>query len=367
MNDSQLTVELGDRSYPVLFRLGAVEELCGRVAALARGHRAILVTDENVAAHHLAPLVAGLAAAGLTVLPQVVPPGEGSKSVERASALYDAALGFGVDRGTPVVALGGGMVGDLAGFVAATLLRGLPLVQVPTSLLAQVDASVGGKTALNHPLGKNLIGAFHQPRLVFSDAAYLATLPVRERRSALAEIVKHALLADAAALAALAEPGVAAGDLGALRREVARAVRFKAAVVAGDERETGARTILNLGHTFGHAYEAEAGFGGLLHGEAVSLGLCVALELSERLSGLPASVTETARATLARLGLPTDWRAHHGPGLMERLAVDKKVRGDRVNLVLLRHLGEPEIVPVRWGDLVESVDALMAQQARESR
>ena len=364
MNDSQLIVELGDRSYPVLFRHDAVEELAGRVSALASTHRVFVISDENVAPLHLPAVREALQAAQVKVLEAVVPAGEGSKSVTQAQALWDVALSGGIDRRTPVLALGGGVVGDLAGFVAATLLRGLPFIQAPTSLMAQVDASVGGKNGLNHAAGKNLIGTFHQPHLVFADSAWLATLPAREYRSGLAEVVKHAVLAAPKMLDDLATGLVWSGTVGVLRRIVARAVAIKASIVAADEIEAGLRMVLNLGHTLGHAFEAEAAFGGLTHGEAVSLGLVAALEMSERLSGLQAVERHRVEQVLAFLGLPTDWRAHFGPAVLARVGVDKKVRGDRVNLVLMRQLGEPEVVPVRWNDLVASLDALVAEKPR---
>ncbi len=366
MNDSQLTVELGARTYPVFFRTDALDELVARLSALAATRRVLLVSDTTVEALHGAPLVERLTAAGVSVISATVAPGEASKSVETAARLWDTALAAGVDRRTPVVAFGGGVVGDLAGFVASTLLRGLPLVQVPTTLMAQVDSSVGGKTALNHRTGKNLIGTFHQPRFVFADTRYLVTLPAREVRSGLAEVVKHAAIAEPKLLATLGTPAVGAGEPAALRPLVHAAVAIKAEIVAADETETGLRAVLNFGHTLGHAFEAVAGFAGLTHGEAVSLGMCAALDLSERLSGLPPTEAGRVTAVLAALGLPTDWRAAFGPEVLAHVARDKKARGDRVHAVLLRHLGEPEVVPIQFKDLAESLTALAALQTRKT-
>ena len=365
MNDCQLTVELGERSYPVYFRNGGREELCDRLGALASSRALILLTDTHVADLHLAPLQAAIEHRGIRVIPCVVPPGEASKSLATASMVWDAALGGGIDRRTPLVAFGGGVVGDLGGFAASTLLRGLPLVQVPTTLMAQVDSSIGGKTGLNHARGKNLLGTFHQPRFVFSDSSWLATLPERERRSGLAEAVKHAAIAQPRQLRDLQSPEVGAGEPEALRAIVLAAVRSKAEIVAADESETGQRRVLNFGHTLGHAFEAEAGYGSLTHGEAVSLGMCAALAMSERLVGLEAAEGSRVVATLETLGLPTDWCPRIGPQTLSRVGVDKKVRGDRLHVVLLPRLGEPTVVPLHWIDFVEALEALVARKTRE--
>ena len=359
-------VELGARRYPILFRMFALDELVARLHALAITRRLLLITDSTVDALHGAPLVAGLEGAGLTITRCVVAPGEASKSVECAARLWDLALTGGVDRLTPVVAFGGGVVGDLAGFVASTLLRGLPLVQVPTTVMAQVDSSVGGKTALNHAVGKNLVGTFHQPRFVFSDAGYLETLPAREIRSGLAEVVKSAAIAAPELLDVLAGPDVALGKPDALGPLVRAAVAIKAELVAADELENGARALLNFGHTVGHAFEAAAGFSGLTHGESISLGMCAAVALSERLSGLPPAEADRLVAVLGGLGLPTDWRLRFGPEVLALIARDKKARGDRVHAVLLRLLGEPEVIPIHFKDLAETLTALAVLQTRKT-
>lgn len=367
MNDSQLTVELGDRSYPVLFRNGGGEELCDRLAALASTRSVVLLTDANVATLHLAPLEAGLAHRGLRVVRCVVPPGEGSKSVTVAAHVWDTALEAGIDRRTPLVALGGGVVGDLGGFAASTLLRGLPFVQVPTTVMAQVDSSVGGKTGLNHARGKNLIGSFHQPRFVFCDAAFLATLPARERRSGLAEAVKHAAIAAPERLEHLRSEAVRAGEPEAMRQVAFDAVRTKAEIVSSDETERGARRVLNFGHTLGHAFEWEASPANLTHGEAVSLGMCAALALSEHFLELDPSDADEVVATLEALELPTAWRARCTEAALARVGVDKKVRGERVHLVLLPRLGEPTVVPIHWTDFARALNALLGKTTREDQ
>lgn len=348
MNDIPLIVELGERSYPIHFGVRALDELVGLVEARCTTRRAFVVTDTHVDALHGAPLRAALVGRDLDVAWCVVPAGEASKSLHEVQALYDRAFGFGVDRGTVVVAFGGGVVGDLAGFVAGTLLRGLPWVQIPTTVLSQTDSSVGGKTGVNHAAGKNLIGVFHQPALVFIDTAYLTTLPRRAIAAGLVETVKHGALVKPELVdrIRLNAPALLQPDLEALAALLRISVAVKAAIVAIDERETGPRTVLNLGHTLGHALEAEAGYGVLEHGEAVAMGLDFALGLSERLVGLPAEEAERVRGALRALGMSLDHRPWLGPGLRERLWADKKVRGGELRFVLLRRLGEPVILPV---------------------
>jgi 3-dehydroquinate synthase len=294
----------------------------------------------------------------------MLPPGEESKSVEQLSALYDWALaldveGTPVDRGTPVLALGGGVVGDLAGFLAATLLRGVPLVQLPTTVIAQADSAIGGKTGINHPAGKNLIGAFHQPRLVVMDPETLTTLPEREWMSGLAEVVKSALIADEAFVGWLEEHWEAL-----VRREslvattaVARSAEIKAVVVAGDERESGRRAILNFGHTFGHAIERATGYGAFTHGEAVALGMRAALYLSYRLD--PELQRARADALVARIGVPAGIEGLAPDALMDAMRFDKKQAAGRQRFVVLDRIGAarvaegvpPELVEAAWAFL----------------
>ncbi len=305
-----------------------------------RPGRCLLVTDERVATFHGERLEAALRAAGWVPTRIVVPAGEASKSQEMLGRIYDAALGAGLDRKTPLLALGGGVVGDLAGFAAASLLRGIPLVQVPTTLISQVDSAVGGKTGINHPLGKNLIGAFHQPRLVLSDLSTLQTLPDREWLSGLAEVVKHGLISDRALFEFLET------NWGAIRRRderiveemVPRAVRVKTAVVEKDERESGPRAHLNFGHTFGHAIERVAGYGAFTHGEAVVVGMQVALYLSAMLH--PDLELERALALVRRIPVPTDPSTLPFDRLYATMKVDKKTEAGRIRFVLIRRIGE---------------------------
>ena len=309
LRTAELTVRvaLAERSYDIAIGRGLLAGLGQRIAALRPGAAAAIVTDETVARHHLPAAEAALASAGIRTTRTIVPPGESSKSWPHLERVCDALLADRVERRDLVIALGGGVVGDLAGFAAAIVRRGLDYVQVPTTLLAQVDSSVGGKTAIDARLGKNLIGAFHQPILVIADTAVLDTLPLREFRAGYAEVAKYGLINDAAFFAWLAANwrDVFAGGP-AREHAIAVSCRAKAAIVARDERETGERALLNLGHTFGHALEAAAGFSDrLLHGEAVALGMTLAFAFSARLGLLPAAEADRVTAHLAGVGLPT--------------------------------------------------------------
>jgi 3-dehydroquinate synthase len=301
-----------------------------------------------VAAHHLAPLRESLDEAGIASAVVEIAPGEGSKEFDGFEAVANAILDIAPERGSVLIALGGGVVGDLAGFAASVILRGIDFIQIPTTLLAQVDSSVGGKTGINTRHGKNLIGSFHQPRLVLADTAALDTLPRRELLAGYAEIVKYGLLGDAAFFAWLEANGgaVIAGDQAARRRAVTTSCQAKAGIVAGDERETGSRALLNLGHTFAHALEADTGFGArLLHGEAVAIGIVLAFDLSVRLGLCPAADAARVRRHFAAVGLPTglDAVAGHGwssGGLLSHMRQDKKVRDGRITFILARRIGD---------------------------
>ena len=346
----RLRVGLGERGYDILVGEGLLARAGGRIAPVLPARRVAIVTDEAVAALHLPTLRAGLEEAGIAVAAEIaVPPGEASKDFSRLQSVLERLLAAGIDRWTTVIALGGGVVGDLAGFAAAVAMRGLPFVQVPTTLLAQVDSSVGGKTGVNLAAGKNLVGAFHQPRLVLADTDTLATLPPRELRAGYAEVAKHGLLqgplwdwceAHGAA--------VVAGDRAAQAHAVLESCRLKAAVVAEDEREEsaeGGRALLNLGHTFGHALEAECGYGSaLLHGEGVAVGLGLAAALSARLGHcaqeLPGRVMEHLRACGLPARLADLPRRFSAAALLARMAKDKKARDGALRFVLLRRPGD---------------------------
>ncbi len=342
-DSSQITVALPNgRGYPVHFAPLAKTPTFMQQCGLRVG-RCLVVTDEKVAVHYAGILESALARSGWQVKTVAVAPGEPSKDISSLQRVYDSALRWGIDRQTPVVALGGGVVGDLAGFAAATLLRGLPLVQVPTTLVAQVDSAIGGKTGINHPVGKNLIGAFHQPSMTCADVATLSTLAKVDWASGLAEVVKHALIADDTFRRVLVElwPAISGRDAAAIRTIVPWAASIKARIVAEDERESGQRAVLNFGHTFGHAIERVAGYGQFTHGEAVALGMRAGLKLSHLLnSGFP---LERALQLVRRIPVRTSLSAFCVTELMEAMRFDKKVQAGRQRLVVLRQIGEAYI------------------------
>ena len=352
-------VNLGPRTYDIALASGDPAGVGPFVRArLPKTARALVVGDANTAPHARA-VRAALDAAGIRCGDAVIPAGEGSKSQAELSHLYDALADLPADRQTAVVAVGGGVVGDLAGFAAATYNRGLPLVMVPTTLLAMVDSSVGGKTGINHPAGKNLIGAFHQPAGVWVDTALLDTLPDREYRSGLAEVVKYGVILDAEFFAwqeAIAA-AVLARDPAAVRHVVRRSCELKAVVVEQDEREeTGLRAVLNYGHTFAHAFEAVGGYGSWLHGEAVAAGMVCAARLAERLGRVGPDLSARQTALLARLGLPTApdpaWPAD---ALLRAMRRDKKATAAGLRFVLPARLGHVELVDGVPEDLVREV------------
>jgi 3-dehydroquinate synthase len=340
-------VALAERSYGIVIGRGLLASLGDRIRALRPGARVAVVTDETVARHHLPACEAALKSAAVEASSIVVPEGEGSKSYTGFERVCEAIIAARIERGDLVIALGGGVIGDLAGFAAASVRRGVDFVQVPTTLLAQVDSSVGGKTGINSRHGKNLIGAFHQPVMVLADTALLDTLPRRQFAAGYAEVAKYGLLGDAAFFSWL-EANWQDVFSGGPAREHAIAVccRAKAAIVARDERETGERALLNLGHTFGHALEAGAGFSDrLLHGEAVALGMALAFEFSARKGLTAAADAERVRAHLAAAGLPTQMTDIPGgaPGpdeLMDLIAQDKKVKRGTLTFILVRGIGQ---------------------------
>ncbi|WP_186396029.1 3-dehydroquinate synthase [Stappia sp. TSB10GB4] len=341
-------VDLGERSYDILIGRGLVDEAGTRIAARLPRSNVAIVSDETVAVHHLERLQASLEAAGIGFATILLPPGEASKRFAVYETVCDRVLEARLERNDAIVALGGGVVGDLAGFVAASVRRGMPFVQIPTTLLAQVDSSVGGKTGINVRHGKNLIGAFHQPAMVLADTAALDTLPLREFRAGYAETVKYGLLGDAGFFAWL-EQNHAAVFAGGPEREEAIAVscRAKARIVAEDEFETGARALLNLGHTFGHALEAIVAYDGtrLVHGEGVAIGMRLAFDFSVRLGLCPQPDRDRVAAHLAAVGLPThisDIPGQMPPtdSFLDIMAQDKKVSRGALTFILVRGIGD---------------------------
>jgi 3-dehydroquinate synthase len=340
-------VELGARSYDIIIGEGLIDGAGATIAALLPGARAIIVTDRNVAGFHLDRAKTSLTAAGIAVDEHIIDPGEASKSFACLEGVVDALLAARLERNDVVIAFGGGVVGDLAGFAAGIVRRGMKLVQIPTSLLAQVDSSVGGKTGINTPRGKNLVGLFMQPQLVLADSAVLDTLPERQFRAGYAEIAKYGLLGDAAFFAWLEAnwQNVFAG--GAARQHaIAKSCEAKAAIVAADEREAGRRALLNLGHTFGHALEAATGYSDrLIHGEAISIGMMLAAVFSADQGLCAEDVPAAVQSHFEAVGLPTRLQQIPGDlppvsGLMELITQDKKVSRGKLTFILMHGIGE---------------------------
>ena len=336
----QLNLELGERSYPIYIG-DRVMDRGDLLASHIAGREVLVVTNETVAPLYLERLCGHIEAEKCETL--VLPDGERFKTLATVETIYDKLLTGRHSRATTLVALGGGVIGDMVGFAAATYQRGVKFIQVPTTLLSQVDSSVGGKTGVNHPLGKNMIGAFYQPAAVFADIGALATLPSREYGAGLAEVIKYGLIADPEFYRWLGERVAAIGarDQEVLTEIVYRCCRSKASVVESDEREAGIRAILNLGHTFGHAIETAQGYGGLLHGEGVAVGMVMGAELSRREGWLTPGEVEELRDLLAALGLPVTVPPAMTPqAFLDAMAVDKKVVDGRIRLVLLKAVGD---------------------------
>lgn len=351
-----LDVDLGERSYPILIG----EQLIERGELLSphiRGKQVAIVTNDTVAPLYLERLMQSLA--GYAVTPVVLPDGEAYKNWETLQTIFDGLLSARHDRNTTIIALGGGVVGDMAGFAAASYQRGVDFIQMPTTLLSQVDSSVGGKTGINHPLGKNMIGAFYQPQLVLIDTSTLATLPARELSAGLAEVIKYGLICDEPFLGWLEVniDRLRALDQAALTEAIRRSCAAKAAVVGADERESGVRATLNLGHTFGHAIETHQGYGVWLHGEAVAAGTVMALEMSRQLGWISADERDRCVRLLVRAGLPVVPPGDMTPDdFLRHMAVDKKVLDGQLRLVLLKRLGEAVVT----GDFPrEALDATL--------
>lgn len=340
MTMQTLTVALGSRSYPIHIGIDLLNQPELIISHLQQ-KRVAIVTNTTIAPLYLEKLTAGLTAQGVVVVPIILPDGEAYKTWETLNLIFDALLQHRCERKTTLIALGGGVIGDLTGFAAASYLRGVPFIQIPTTLLAQVDSSVGGKTGINHPLGKNMIGAFYQPQLVLADTATLATLPARELSAGLAEVIKYGLIYDAEFFVWL-EDNIAklrALDEVSIAYAVHRSCEIKAEVVSQDERESGMRALLNLGHTFGHAIESGMGYGNWLHGEAVAAGTVLAADVSQRMGLLKTSQVERIRALYRNAGLPDTAPDLGATRYMDYMGLDKKVEGGRIRFVLLNGIG----------------------------
>jgi 3-dehydroquinate synthase len=340
----ELDVALGDRSYPIQIGSGVLQDTAAWRTAI-RGRHALVLSNATVAPLYLDRVLDGLD--GFSHRTVILEDGEQYKTFDNVARVLDALASLGANRDATLIALGGGVIGDLGGFAAACWMRGIDFVQMPTTLLAMVDSSVGGKTGVNLPAGKNLVGAFHQPRAVFIDTSTLATLPEREYLAGLAEVLKYGAIGDAAFfdwLEAKAE-ALLERDLDALDTAIAASCRHKAGVVARDERELGERALLNFGHTFGHAIEVEAGYGAILHGEAVAIGMLLAAQLSDRIGLAEAAESDRLERLLLRFGLPIRIPAGHDAlRLLERMRLDKKSVSGQLRLILWRGIGKAEVV-----------------------
>jgi 3-dehydroquinate synthase len=341
-----IAVNLASRSYHILVGPGALGAAGPELARLGLGRQVALISDPGILRLHGRAVIESLRAAGFNLVEILLPEGEQAKTLEVARQGWEGLLQAGCDRTSTVVALGGGAVGDLAGFVAATYMRGINFVQIPTTLLAQVDASIGGKTAIDHPRGKNLIGAFHQPRVVIVDPAVLTTLPEREFRSGLAEVIKHGIVLDGAYFADLEQsvPALLRRDLATLERVVAGSCRLKASVVERDEKEAELRHVLNYGHTIGHALEAATGYARWAHGEAVSLGIVAEARLAERLGIAKDQTTERQIRLLRAVGLPVSGLGAAPEAIVDALGRDKKARDGRVPFIFAPEIGSFRLV-----------------------
>jgi 3-dehydroquinate synthase len=352
-----LTVELAERSYPIHIGAGLIAR-AELITAHLTQKRAAIVTNTTLERLYLQPLVSALDAAGVKTMPVVIPDGEAHKDWRTLNTIFDALLDARCERGTTLIALGGGVVGDIGGFAAALYQRGMPFIQVPTTLLAQVDSAVGGKTAINHPRGKNMIGAFYQPQVVIADTDALKTLPERELAAGLAEVIKYGFIRDRAFLEWLEAnlDRLLARDAEALAYAVEQSCRNKAEVVAADERESGVRALLNFGHTFGHAIEAGTGYGTWLHGEAVAAGMVMAARLSERMGYLDDADVNRVVRVLERAGLPVAAPDLGRERYLDLMGHDKKVEGGKLKFVVLKAIGNAIISEAPAAPLADVLD-----------
>jgi len=356
-----LTVALGDRAYPIHIGSGLLTQP-DLILPHLNIKQAAIVTNTTVAPLYLERVQTALSQAGVKTVPIVLPDGEVYKNSAALNAIYDALLQHRIERKATLIALGGGVIGDLTGFAAATYLRGVPFIQIPTTLLAQVDSSVGGKTGINHPLGKNMIGAFYQPQLVLADTDTLSTLPERELAAGLAEVIKYGLIRDPVFFAWLEEnmDRLLARDDQALAHAIHRSCQNKAEVVAADEREAGQRALLNFGHTFGHAIEAGMGYGAWLHGEAVGTGMIMAADLSQRMGWLRPEEMRRARVLIAKARLPATAPDLGHEKYLDLMGLDKKVEGGKIRFVLLKSIGEALVTEAPMAQLQATLAACTA-------
>jgi len=337
----KINVDLGERSYPIYIDSNILGSFGERLKTFTQSKKAVIVTNPTVAKLYLEPIESGLKSSGIDVKVIEIPDGEEYKSLKWSGRIYDGLISFKMDRQTPLIALGGGVIGDITGFVAATYMRGIPYVQVPTTLLAQVDSSVGGKTAVNHPKGKNMIGAFYQPLFVFIDVKTLDTLEPREIRAGLAEVVKYGIIKSEELFSYIENNAdkILSLDESALRHIIKTSCEIKASIVAADERETGLRAILNFGHTFGHAVEALTNYRQYRHGEAVAIGMLFAAKLAHKMGISSHDIVERLSALLKKIGLPLEDKAYPAAEYIKSMMMDKKVVAGELRFVLPERMG----------------------------
>jgi 3-dehydroquinate synthase len=346
MIESTITVNLGERSHPIYIG----RDMLSSFAQTASDHeipkRLVVISDRNVAAHYLKPLLSHLGLAGFTTIPMVLPAGESQKSLTRAAKIFTELLKAGVGRKSAIIALGGGVVGDLSGFVAATYHRGVPFIQMPTTLLSQVDSSVGGKVAVNHPLGKNMIGAFYQPKFVWADAAYLRSLPLREVACGLGEIVKYGIIRDPELFAFLEQhlERLLALEQAAVSFVQSRCLAIKAQIISEDEKEIGVRVVLNLGHTVGHSLEAAGNYRVVKHGEGVLLGIIAESFIARELGIIDSGTNGRIVGLIRRIPMKANYRALKRRDILKAMGRDKKKVGSRKKFVLPKSIGSVELV-----------------------
>jgi 3-dehydroquinate synthase len=356
MIESTITVNLGERSHPIYTGYDMLSSFAPKAVEHDTPRRLVVISDRNVAKHYLKPLLNHLTHFGFTTTPIVVPPGESQKSIARATKIFTEMLESGVGRKSAVIAFGGGVVGDLSGFVAATYHRGVPLIQMPTTLLSQVDSSVGGKVAVNHPLGKNMIGAFYQPRFVWADAAYLQTLPQREVACGLGEIVKYGIIRDAQLFEFLEQnlDGVLALERSAVSFIQSRCLAIKAQIVSEDEKETGVRVVLNLGHTVGHALESAGNYRLVKHGEGVLLGMIAESFIARELGIIDRGTNERIVRLIRRIPVKVRYQALNRAAILKAMGRDKKKVGTKKKFVLPKSIGSVEVVEDVEVDLIRA-------------
>lgn len=359
-----IRVLLGKNSYDIKIGYNFLSSLGKEINKLGYSKQTVVITNTTVADLYKDKIIKSLDSCGIKNIVLVVPDGEKYKSLETASDLYDSLIKINAHRNNPIIAFGGGVVGDLAGFVAATYMRGVPFIQVPTTLLAQVDSSVGGKVAVNHPSGKNMIGCFYQPKLVLIDIDFLETLPLREYKAGLAEIIKYGFIQDEALLELLESDSdkIFNKDRDILLKIISGCCEIKARIVEEDEKDFGKRAVLNYGHTVGHAIESLAGYGKLLHGEAISIGMIAAADIAHQMKLIDTDLMERHKKILTAFGLPVSISKIKPDEILKKIELDKKKRQETESFVLLEKIGEPQIFEISRDLIIQALNRICSSE-----